>query len=105
MILLDFLEDHVADGGVGKRVFAFVVKVKLYLALGLVLGIGLSLGFQIVMNRKVFFTGPAANTWLKNVFWYGLFDYALIYTNALIGTTICIRLSDQTWLQIVPQLC
>ena len=49
-----------------------------------------SLGFQLVFNRKVFFVGDGNNAWLRYPFWYGLFDYNLLYTNALIGITICI---------------
>lgn len=49
-----------------------------------------SLVFQIVMNKYVFFVGTAVNSWLCYPFWYGLFDYNLLYTNALLGLTVCI---------------
>ena len=49
-----------------------------------------SLVFQIVMNKYVFFVGTAVNSWLRYPFWYGLFDYNLLYTNALLGLTVCI---------------
>ena len=42
------------------------------------------------MNRLVFFVGTATNAWLRYPAWYGLFDYNLLYTNALIGVTIAI---------------
>ena len=58
--------------------------------LGIVLPLCGSLLFQMVMNRKVFFVGPAHNNWLRLTFWYGLFDYNLIYTNALIGIAVCL---------------
>jgi len=59
-------------------------------SLGLILPLCLSLGFQMGMNRYVFFVGTAANAWLRYPAWYGLFDYNLLYTNALIGVTIAI---------------
>lgn len=58
--------------------------------LGVIVPLFGSLIFQQVMNRQVFFDGDGRNAWLRYPFWYGLFDYNLIYTNALIGITICI---------------
>jgi hypothetical protein len=60
--------------------------------LGLILPITLSLGFQLLMNRLVFFVGwgKQGNAWLRFPFWYAIFDYNLIYTNALIGVMVCV---------------
>ena len=59
-------------------------------SLGIILPICLSLGFQLGCNRKLFFRGTATNAWLRYPALYGLFDYNLLYTNALIGVTIAI---------------
>ena len=49
-----------------------------------------SLGFQRFCNRKIFFVGPARNQWLRYAFLYGIFDYNLIYTNALLGVAVAL---------------
>jgi len=61
-------------------------------SLGVIIPLIGSLGFQMFFNRTVFFQSSKdkTNAWLRFPFWYGLFDYNLLYTNALIGITICI---------------
>ena len=49
-----------------------------------------SLIFQMFMNRYFFFVGTPTNAWLRFPFWYAVFDYNLLYTNALLGLTVCI---------------
>jgi hypothetical protein len=58
--------------------------------MGLIIPLCGTILFQLVMNRKVFFVGTAANAWLRWPFWYGLFDYNLLYTNAMLGLTVCV---------------
>lgn len=40
--------------------------------------------------QSVFFIGNAKTSWLRYPLWYGLFDYNLLYTNALVGVTLCL---------------
>lgn len=49
-----------------------------------------SLFFQMFMNRYFFFVGTPTNAWIRFPFWYALFDYNLLYTNALLGLTVCV---------------
>ena len=58
--------------------------------LGIIIPLFGTLLFQQYMNRTVFFVGNAVNPWLRLPFWYGLFDYNLLYTNALVGVTLCL---------------
>jgi len=83
------------DGALFDGLVNFVIQLLVPTSidnLGVLVPLCGSLGFQLLCNRVIFFTEDKAtsNTWLRYPFWYGLFDYNLLYTNALIGITICI---------------
>ena len=57
---------------------------------GIVTPLILTILFQNVVNKRVFFVGDYVNSWLRFRWLYALYDYNLIYTNALLGLAVVI---------------
>lgn len=83
-------DDRQLWNGLMGTVFGMLLPSAFPGKLGIIIPLIGTLGVQQILNRKLFFVGTAANAWLRLPFWYGLFDYNLLYTNALVGVAVCI---------------
>ena len=55
--------------------------------------------FQGIMNKTYFYTGSAHNHWLKNIFWFSIFDYLMVFNNMLLGLAVVVA-RYITWLLV-----
>ena len=60
------------------------------LVAGPLLTVAIIVVFQLFMNKTFFYLGTPNNQWLRNIFWFSIFDYLLVFNNMLLGLLVVI---------------